>query len=217
MVQQLLYCTGAVRDPSMVAEAWAAEPPPVAVAARLAAEAAALETELDKSYAQGKADLQHLKKELGCTWPLVRLAACALTLIIAGLVLSLLCVVIALLLCMASVILVLVAAIALLLAVACVLAACLGLVIAPPVLLLSTLTLSKLGRALSFAKKQLQADVARVAALLEWLEANEDVLLARAVSLARAATPIVKAKLQRFAGVAVSTAAQMRKVAPAEL
>lgn len=197
----------------MVAEGWAADPPPDAVA-RLDREAAALETELDKSYEQDKADLQRLKEDLGCGWPLVRLAAFGLTLIIAGLVISLLCVVIALCLCVAAVILVLVAAVALLLAVACALAACFGLVIAPPALLLSAATLCKLDRALIFAKKQLRADMARAAALLDWLEANEDILLARAVSLAKAAIPIVKAKLQRFAGRAVATAAQV-KVAPA--
>ena len=40
-------------------------------------------------------------------------------------------------------------------------------VIAPPALLLSTVAVSKTDRALSFAKEQVQADMARVAKLLE--------------------------------------------------
>ena len=190
-------------------EAWGDELPPDA-AAHLEKEAA----EFEKSQVQAKADLESLKKELGVLWPLLRLVAISLTLIIAGLVLSLLCVVIALLLFVASAIFVLVAVIALLLATACVLAAGLGLVIAPPVLVLSTVALPKMDRALSFAKQQIQADMARVVALVGWLEKNEDFLLARAVSLAKAATPFVKAKLERFAGMAAKEMA-LSKVAPA--
>ena len=191
------------------AQAWAEELPLDAHAvARLELGAAELEKECAAELENAKVALKSLKKELGWLWPLLRLLAFTLTLIIGGLVLSLLCVIIALLLFVTSAILLLIAATALLLAIPCVLAACFGLIIAPPVLLLSTVFLTKLGRAVSFAEQQIQADVARVTALLEWFEANQDLLLARAVSLARAATPLVKAKLQRFAGVAV-------KVAPA--
>ena len=64
----------------MRVEAWGDELPPDA-AAHLEKEAA----EFEKSQVQAKADLESLKKELGVLWPLLRLVAISLTLIIAGL------------------------------------------------------------------------------------------------------------------------------------
>ena len=183
-------------------EALAPELPPEAVK-HLETEIADI-ADFKKHQAQVKAELESLKKDIGCLWPVLRLLALTLTLIVAGALLSLLCVIISLLLCVLSVIFVLVAAMALLLAAGCLLAALAGLIIAPPVLIVSTATLSKLRRAISGARKQIQADAAQAAKLVEWLEANQDAILARIVSLAHAATPAVKAKLQGFAGVGKS-------------